>query len=45
MNFIKTDIDGVVIMEPQIFGDRRGYFCETFRENQCIENVEFSNIK
>ena len=39
MNFIKTDIDGVVIMEPQIFGDRRGYFCETFRENQFIENV------
>ena len=29
MNFIKTDIDGVVIIEPRIFTDSRGYF---FRE-------------
>ena len=39
MNFIKTEIPEVVILEPQIFGDHRGYFCETFRENQFIENV------
>ena len=39
MEFIKTEIPDVVILEPQIFGDRRGYFCETFRENQFIENV------
>lgn len=31
-NFIKTDIDGVVIIEPKVFGDDRGYFMETYNE-------------
>ncbi|MDE6130629.1 MAG: dTDP-4-dehydrorhamnose 3,5-epimerase [Muribaculaceae bacterium] len=30
-DFIKTSISGVWIIEPQRFGDARGYFCETFR--------------
>lgn len=30
-DYIKTSIDGVWIIEPQRFGDNRGYFCETFR--------------
>lgn len=30
MHIIETDLDGVVIVEPQIFGDRRGYFFESF---------------
>ena len=30
-DFIKTSIAGVWIIEPQRFGDRRGYFCETYR--------------
>jgi len=29
---IKTDIEGLVIIEPQIFGDSRGYFMETYNE-------------
>ena len=29
--FIETRIPGVVIIQPQIFGDSRGYFCETFK--------------
>lgn len=29
-NFIKTDIDGVFIIEPTVFGDERGYFMETY---------------
>ena len=29
-NFINTDIDGVYIVEPKIFKDDRGYFCETY---------------
>ncbi|MBR6563220.1 MAG: dTDP-4-dehydrorhamnose 3,5-epimerase [Clostridia bacterium] len=30
-NFIKTDVDGVVIVEPKVFGDARGYFMETYQ--------------
>jgi len=30
MNFIKTEIDGVFIVEPKVFGDERGYFFESF---------------
>jgi dTDP-4-dehydrorhamnose 3,5-epimerase len=30
MNIIKTDIDGVLIIEPRVFGDARGYFFESF---------------
>lgn len=30
MNVIKTDIEGVVVIEPEVFGDERGYFFESF---------------
>lgn len=30
MNVIKTEIDGVLILEPKVFGDSRGYFFESF---------------
>ena len=30
MNVIKTAIDGVLIIEPKVFGDARGYFFESF---------------
>ena len=32
MNIIKTPIDGLVIIEPQVFKDARGYFVETYNE-------------
>lgn len=32
-NFIKTDIEGVIIVEPTAFGDDRGYFMETYQYN------------
>ncbi len=32
MNVIKTDIEGVLVIEPQVWGDSRGYFMETFSE-------------
>lgn len=34
MNFIKTEIPDVVICEPVVHGDERGYFVETFREDK-----------
>lgn len=33
MPFIQTEIKGVVIFEPRIFTDARGYFFETYNEN------------
>ncbi|MBR2725712.1 dTDP-4-dehydrorhamnose 3,5-epimerase [Candidatus Saccharibacteria bacterium] len=30
--FTKTEIEGVVIVEPKVFGDERGYFMETYSE-------------
>ena len=32
-NFIKTQIEGVYIIETGIFGDNRGYFMETYNYN------------
>ena len=43
MNIIKTDIDGVVIIEPKIFGDARGYFFESFSQKEFEEKVESLN--
>ena len=37
MNFIKTEIEGVVIVEPKVWGDERGYFFESFRESEAAE--------
>ncbi len=34
MNFIRTDIPDVVIIEPLVHGDERGYFVETFRADK-----------
>ena len=35
-NFIKTSIDGVIIVEPTAFGDSRGYFMETYQKEDFI---------
>ena len=34
MNFIRTNIPDVVIIEPTVHGDHRGYFVETFRADK-----------
>ena len=39
MNVIKTDIEGVVIIEPKIFEDSRGYFFESFSQREFDEKV------
>ena len=44
MQVIKTDIEGVVIIEPKVFGDHRGYFFESFSErefNAQVREVKF----
>lgn len=42
MKFIRTHIPDVVIIEPQIFGDERGYFAETFRKDKLDDFLGFS---
>jgi dTDP-4-dehydrorhamnose 3,5-epimerase len=37
MNFIPTDIPGVLIVEPRVFGDARGFFMETFQARKMAE--------
>lgn len=39
MRVINTDIEGVVIIEPEVFGDSRGYFMESFSERDFHKNV------
>ena len=39
MHVIKTAIDGVLIIEPKVFGDKRGYFFESFSQREFDEKV------
>ena len=39
MDVIKTNIEGVVIIEPRIFKDARGYFFESFSQREFDEKV------
>jgi dTDP-4-dehydrorhamnose 3,5-epimerase len=41
MNFVKTDIEDVIIIEPQVHGDDRGYFVETFRQDKLEDFVGY----
>ena len=41
MQFIRTKIQDVVIIEPQVHGDHRGYFVETFRADKLEEFLGF----
>lgn len=44
MNVIKTDIEGVVIIEPRVFTDARGYFFESFSQREFEEKVRKINF-
>lgn len=37
MEFIATDLPGVVIVQPKVFGDERGFFMETYRMDKFEE--------
>ena len=44
MNVIKTDIEGVVIIEPRVFSDARGYFFESYNKevfDREVGHVDF----
>ena len=42
MKFTRTKIEDVVIIEPKVHGDERGYFVETFRQDLLEEFLGFS---
>ena len=39
MNVISTDIPDVLIIEPQVFGDERGFFCESFNQQKFSDET------
>tara|TARA_S200000501_G_C20487061_1_gene596560 strand:+ start:75 stop:629 length:555 start_codon:yes stop_codon:yes gene_type:complete len=39
MKFIKTNIEDLIIIEPTVFGDMRGYFLESYNQNKFEEIV------
>jgi len=44
INVIKTDIEGVVIIEPKVYGDERGYFFESWSQKDFDEQVRPINF-
>lgn len=44
MEVIKTNIEGVVIIEPKVFRDARGYFFESFSQREFEEKVRKINF-
>ena len=39
MEIIKTNIEDVLILKPKVFGDKRGYFMESFSEREFCSQV------
>ena len=40
MNIIKTEIEGLLVIEPRVFEDARGYFFESYSQREFDEKVE-----
>ncbi len=39
MKYIQFEIPDLILIEPQVFGDNRGFFIETFREDKFKKNI------
>ncbi len=39
MNYIQTEIDGVWLIEPTVYGDQRGYFMESFKQQEFEQHI------
>lgn len=42
MKFTRTEIPDVIIIQPDVFGDQRGFFMETFNEKKLTEFLGFN---
>lgn len=40
MKFIPTDLPGVVIIEPAVFADERGWFMESFNQHRFVQGLQ-----
>lgn len=46
MKIITTNIEGLLILEPSVFGDSRGYFMESWNKNLVQENgIDFAPVQ
>ncbi|BAZ47763.1 dTDP-4-dehydrorhamnose 3,5-epimerase [Nostoc sp. NIES-4103] len=43
MKVVQTDIPDVLLIEPQIFGDERGFFYESYNERAFLDKVGISS--
>ena len=41
MKFIKQSIPDVIVIEPLVYGDERGYFVETFRQDLLEQELGY----
>lgn len=39
MNYIRLSLPDVILIEPQVFGDHRGFFMETFRDDEFKKHL------
>lgn len=44
MQIHKTDLPGVLIIEPKVFGDERGFFMETWNQERYASSVAADNF-
>ena len=44
MNFIKTEIEDLIIIEPKVFTDERGYFFESYNQQEFAKNGIYCNF-
>lgn len=42
MNIIQTEIPDVLLIEPRVFGDERGFFYESYNERVLLEKAEIA---
>ena len=36
--FIKQDIEDVILIKPKVYGDNRGFFAETYKKSEFVQN-------
>ena len=43
-DFIKQDINDVILVKPKIYGDNRGFFAETYKKSEFVQNGIFDEF-
>ena len=42
MNIIETGLESCVVIEPEVYGDERGFFLETFQKDRYLNELKIS---